>query len=83
MLREGERRLKDAAAAAAAADALAGDGAGRRRRRATRCSTASRWGSSSAQKTKMVQVDPADIGKIIGKGGETVRGLIADYGWRM
>jgi polyribonucleotide nucleotidyltransferase len=36
--------------------------------------------SSSAQKTKMLQVDPADIGKIIGKGGETVRGLIADHG---
>merc|ERR1719263_751233 len=35
--------------------------------------------SSSAQKTKMLQVDPADIGKIIGKGGETVRGLVADY----
>ena len=30
--------------------------------------------SSSAQKTKTLQVDPADIGKIIGKGGETVRG---------
>ena len=28
----------------------------------------------------MVQVDPADIGKIIGKGGETVRGLVADFG---
>ena len=36
--------------------------------------------SSSAQKTKILQVDPADIGKIIGKGGETVRGLIADHG---
>jgi len=24
-------------------------------------------------------VDPADIGKIIGKGGETVRGLVADF----
>ena len=27
----------------------------------------------------MLQLDPADIGKIIGKGGETVRGLVADY----
>ena len=35
--------------------------------------------SSSAQKTKVLQVDPADIGKIIGKGGETVRGLVADF----
>ena len=25
-------------------------------------------------------MDPAAIGKIIGKGGETVRGLVADFG---
>ena len=35
--------------------------------------------SDSVPKTKTLQVEPAKIGKIIGKGGETIRGLIADY----
>ena len=36
--------------------------------------------SDSVPKTKTLQVEPAKIGKIIGKGGETIRGLIADDG---
>ena len=36
--------------------------------------------SDSVPKTKTLQVEPAKIGKIIGKGGETIRGLIADCG---
>ena len=35
--------------------------------------------SDSVPKTKTLQVEPNKIGKIIGKGGETIRGLIADY----
>ncbi len=35
--------------------------------------------SDSVPKTKTLQVEPAKIGKIIGKGGETIRGLIADH----
>ena len=36
--------------------------------------------SDSVPKTKTLQVEPNKIGKIIGKGGETIRGLIADDG---
>ena len=36
--------------------------------------------SDSVPKTKTLQVEPNKIGKIIGKGGETIRGLIADAG---
>ena len=36
--------------------------------------------SDSVPKTKTLQVEPNKIGKIIGKGGETIRGLIADCG---
>ena len=36
--------------------------------------------SDSVPKTKTLQVEPSKIGKIIGKGGETIRGLIADDG---
>ena len=71
---------KDAAAVAAAADALAGDGAVALLTKSNSVLYGKPGRSSSAQKTKMLQVDPADIGKIIGKGGETVRGLIADHG---
>lgn len=35
--------------------------------------------SSSVPKTKTLNVEPGKIGKIIGKGGETIRGLIADF----
>ena len=71
---------KDAAAVAAAADALAGDGAVALLTKSNSVLYGKPGRSSSAQKTKVLQVDPADIGKIIGKGGETVRGLIADHG---
>ena len=71
---------KDAAAVAAAADALAGDGAVALLTKSNSVLYGKPGRSSSAQKTKMLQVDPADIGKIIGKGGETVRGLVADFG---
>ena len=70
---------KDAAAVAAAADALAGDGAVALLTKSNSVLYGKPGRSSSAQKTKMLQVDPADIGKIIGKGGETVRGLVADF----
>ena len=68
---------KDAAAVAAAADALAGDGAVALLTKSNSVLYGKPGRSSSAQKTKTLQVDPADIGKIIGKGGETVRGLVA------
>ena len=71
---------KDAAAVAAAADALAGDGAVALLTKSNSVLYGKPGRSSSAQKTKTLQVDPADIGKIIGKGGETVRGLVADFG---
>ena len=71
---------KDAAAVAAAADALAGDGAVALLTKSNSVLYGKPGRSSSAQKTKTLQVDPADIGKIIGKGGETVRGLVADHG---
>ena len=71
---------KDATAVAAAADALAGDGAVALLTKSNSVLYGKPGRSSSAQKTKRLQVDPADIGKIIGKGGETVRGLIADHG---
>ena len=71
---------KDAAAVAAAADALAGDGAVALLTKSNSVLYGKPGRSSSAQKTKTLQVDPAAIGKIIGKGGETVRGLIADHG---
>ena len=70
---------KDAAAVAAAADALAGDGAVALLTKSNSVLYGKPGRSSSAQKTKTLQVDPADIGKIIGKGGETVRGLVADF----
>ena len=70
---------KDAAAVAAAADALAGDGAVALLTKSNSVLYGQPGRSSSAQKTKTLQVDPADIGKIIGKGGETVRGLVADF----
>ena len=70
---------KDAATVAAAADALAGDGAVALLTKSNSVLYGKPGRSSSAQKTKMLQVDPADIGKIIGKGGETVRGLVADF----
>ena len=71
---------KDEASVAAARDALAGDGAVALLTKSNSVLYGKPGRSSSAQKTKMLQVDPADIGKIIGKGGETVRGLIADHG---
>ena len=71
---------KDVAAVAAAADALAGDGAVALLTKSNSVLYGKPGRSSSAQKTKTLQVDPADIGKIIGKGGETVRGLVADFG---
>ena len=71
---------KDAAAVAAARDALAGDGAVALLTKSNSVLYGKPGRSSSAQKTKTLQVDPAAIGKIIGKGGETVRGLVADHG---
>ena len=71
---------KDEASVAAARDALAGDVAVALLTKSNSVLYGKPGRSSSAQKTKMLQVDPADIGKIIGKGGETVRGLIADHG---
>ena len=70
---------KDEAAVAAARDALAGDGAVALLTKSNSVLYGKPGRSSSAQKTKTLQVDPAAIGKIIGKGGETVRGLIADF----
>jgi len=72
---------KNADAVSAAADALAGDGAVVLLTK----SNSVLYGKpgrdlSSVRKTKTLQVDPDKIGSIIGKGGETVRGLIADYG---
>ena len=70
---------KDEAAVAAARDALAGDGAVALLTKSNSVLYGKPGRSSSAQKTKVLQVDPAAIGKIIGKGGETVRGLVADF----
>ena len=57
--------------------------AGARRSSSTRCSRRSRSRAASssehAPRISTVKIDPEKIGMVIGKGGETIRSLEADY----
>ena len=73
---------RDADAVAAAAEALAGEGAVVLLTKSNSVLYGKPGGSlaSSVPGTKTLKIEESRIGLLIGKGGETVRGLIADFG---